>query len=237
MRLRRENGRPLAIGHRGAAALAPENTLASLEAAVAHGVDVIEFDVLERPGSELVLAHSLHETPDGALLLDDALEWFRGQDVGLHVDVKGVGFEHGVVAALERHGLAGRAYISTSRPPSVRRFAVLAPALPRAFTYPEDRLGITRVQLARPLIAGSVRALRQALPARIAGMLRRSHATVASLNHEVLTAATVRRCHSIGVPVIAWTVNEPERVRELVELGVDGVVSDDPRIFAATLPA
>src|SRR5476649_2130039 len=52
--LRREGDLPLVIGHRGAAALAPENTLASLEAAVAAGVELVEFDV----GAGLVLGHS-----------------------------------------------------------------------------------------------------------------------------------------------------------------------------------
>jgi glycerophosphoryl diester phosphodiesterase len=63
VQLRRDGGRPLAIGHRGAPRLAPENTLASLQAAVAAGVDVVEFDVLER-GGELVLAHSVRETAE-----------------------------------------------------------------------------------------------------------------------------------------------------------------------------
>jgi glycerophosphoryl diester phosphodiesterase len=229
------NGRPLAIGHRGAAALAPENTLASLQAAVAHGVDVVEFDVIERPDRALVLAHSAHETQEGQLHLDDAFEWFRGETAGLHVDVKGVGFEDRIVEALDRHGLAERAFVSTSRPPSVRRFAELAPELPRAFSYPEDRLGVSKSALAAPLVAGGVRALRRALPRRIAGMLSRSEATAASLHHALLSRATVHRCHALGIPVIAWTVNDPERVRELVALGVDAVVSDDPRIFAATL--
>ena len=46
IRLERRDGRPLRIGHRGAAALAPENTLRSFRAAVEAGVDLIEFDVI-----------------------------------------------------------------------------------------------------------------------------------------------------------------------------------------------
>ncbi len=232
--LRREGRRPLLIGHRGAAALAPENTLESLRAAVAVGVDAVEFDVVERPDGRLVLGHSLREG-DGPLLLDDALDWFTAEQAALHVDVKGVGFEGRIVEALERHGLSERAFISTSRPPSVRRFAELAPTLPRAFSYPEDRLGVSSSPLAAPLVAGGIRALRRALPRRIAGLLRRSEATVASLHHALLSRATVHRCHSLGIPVIAWTVNDPHRLQEVIALGVDGVVSDDPRIFAATL--
>jgi glycerophosphoryl diester phosphodiesterase len=231
----RRNGRPLAIGHRGAPVLAPENTLASFEAAIAAGVDAIEFDVLQLPGGGLVLAHSLRELPDGLPTFAAALEWFAAHECGLHVDVKGVGFEDRIVDGLERHGLAGRAFVSTSRPPSVRRFAELAPELPRALTYPEDRLGITRTPLAGPLVAGSLVALRRALPARIVGLLRRAGATVASLNHSLLTRAVVERCHAAGIPVVAWTVDDTERVEEVVALGVDAVVSNDPRVLVATL--
>ena len=48
--LERPGGRPLRIGHRGAPALAPENTLPSFRAAVDVGVDLVEFDVAEGPG-------------------------------------------------------------------------------------------------------------------------------------------------------------------------------------------
>jgi glycerophosphoryl diester phosphodiesterase len=234
MELRRD-GRPLAIGHKGAAALAPENTLASLEAAVAAGVDVVEFDVLPHADGRLVLAHSARELPADVLALDAALEWLAARECGIHVDVKGVGFEQRVVDALERHGLGGRAYVSSSRPPSLRRFAELAPALPRALSYPEDRLGITRTPLAAPLVAGGLAALRRALPARIAGLLARAGATIASLNHPLVSRAVVERCHALGVPVVAWTVDEPERVEQLAALGVDGLVSNDPRMLLATL--
>ena len=57
---RAEGAPPLRIGHRGAAHLAPENTVRSLRAAVDHGVDLVEFDVLDLPKGPLVLAHSDH---------------------------------------------------------------------------------------------------------------------------------------------------------------------------------
>ena len=56
--LDRRDGRPLRIGHRGAAALAPENTLRSFRAAVEAGVDLVEFDVIRLRGGELVVGHS-----------------------------------------------------------------------------------------------------------------------------------------------------------------------------------
>ena len=68
MRLLRGDGPLIRVGHRGAAALAPENTLRSFEAALAHGVEAIEFDVLDLVDGPLVVAHSndLAEVSHGA---------------------------------------------------------------------------------------------------------------------------------------------------------------------------
>ena len=63
--LERRDGRPLRIGHRGAPALAPENTLRSFRAAVEVGVDLVEFDVIALDDGELVVAHSAMEFVDG----------------------------------------------------------------------------------------------------------------------------------------------------------------------------
>ena len=73
MRLLRGDGPPIRIGHRGAAALAPENTLEALRVGIAQGCDYVEFDVLSKPDGGLVLADSAHELPDDVATLDEAL--------------------------------------------------------------------------------------------------------------------------------------------------------------------
>jgi Glycerophosphoryl diester phosphodiesterase len=69
--LRRTDGRPLVIGHRGARSVAPENTLEALSAAVDAGADLVEFDV--SPG--LLVAHSPDEAPERPLRLEEALAY------------------------------------------------------------------------------------------------------------------------------------------------------------------
>ena len=65
------------IGHGGASHLAPDNTLASFDAAVAVGTDMMEFDVRERRG-ELVLAHTIfHAARSGNVLLGDGSRTWR----------------------------------------------------------------------------------------------------------------------------------------------------------------
>ena len=233
MQLRRVD-RVLRIGHKGAAALAPENTIESLAAAVRAGVDLVEFDVLGLDG-RVVLGHSRHELPTALATLDDALEELGPHRVGVHVDVKEAGHEPEIVAALRRHDLTDRALVSSFLASSLRRFAELEPELSRAISYPEDRYGLTRSRLAYPFTLGAAAAIRRVLPHRIPLLLARAGATVASLHFAVLSTATVARCHALGVPVIAWTVDDPALLARLDGIGVDAVVSNDPRIFLATL--
>jgi glycerophosphoryl diester phosphodiesterase len=232
--LRRAAGaRPLVIGHRGAAAVAPENTLAALEAAVAAGVDLVEFDI--SPG--LRLGHSLDELPEAEISLDDALEFLKAHDVGVHLDVKLGGYEDEVLEAIRRHGLAGRVVISTAFAASLRRFAVLAPELPRAIGYPRDRLGVSNLHWPKPLQRAGAAALRQAMPARVPVLLRWARANALSLHHTLCSPAAVATAHRLGAPVLAWTVNDAAAVRRAVAAGVDGIVSDDPETALATLLA
>jgi glycerophosphoryl diester phosphodiesterase len=233
MNLRRATGHPLVIGHRGAAAVAPENTLAALEAAVAARVDLVEFDI--SPG--LRLGHSLDELPPEEVSLDDALEFLKGHGVGVHLDVKLPGYEHDVFEAIRRHGVGERAVVSTSFAVTVRRFARLAPELPRAIGYPRDRLGVSNLSWPRPMQRAGAAALRQAMPVRIPVLLRWARANTLSLHHTLCSRAAVAISHRLGAPVLAWTVNDPAAVRRVTAAGVDGIVSDDPEMALATLLA
>jgi glycerophosphoryl diester phosphodiesterase len=233
LNLFRSEGRPLVIGHRGAAAVAPENTLAALEVAVAAGADLVEFDI--SPG--LRLGHSELELPANDVDLDAALSYLSKHRLGLHLDVKLPGYEPEVVAALRRYGLEERAVVSTAFAVSSRRFAALAPELPRAIGYPRDRIGVSRAPWPRSLTAAGAAALRTVMPLRVPLLLRHARANVLSLHHALCSRAAIATAHRLGAPVLAWTVNEPETVRRLARLGVDALVSDDPEMALATLLA
>jgi len=248
---------PWRIGHKGAAALAPENTLASLERAVAEGVDVIEFDVLALADGTLVLAHSdeLHELTHGAATgkvgtrglaelrelapqmptLDEALELLSRTAVGLHVDLKWHGYERPVVEALQRHGVADRSLASSFFVPSLLEVGRAEPRIRRGLTYPLDRHGLSQRRLMTPAVLAALLAMRASLPRRIGRMLEGAGASVATLHHLVATHAVIGRCHARGAAVWAWTVDDPAAMRRLADAGVDGVISNDPRLLAATL--
>ncbi|HEY8647180.1 MAG TPA: glycerophosphodiester phosphodiesterase [Gaiellaceae bacterium] len=233
MNLLKLSGRPLVIGHRGAAAVAPENTLAALEAAVAARVDLVEFDI--SPG--LRLGHSLDELPLEAITLEEAFDFLKGHGVGVHLDVKLPGYEDQVLEAIRRHDFGERAVVSTAFAVTARRFARLAPELPRAIGYPRDRLGVSNLRWPEPLQRAAATALRQAMPARVPILLRWARANTLSLHHTLCSRAAVATAHRLGAPVLAWTVNDPAGVRRVTAAGVDGIVSDDPEMALATLLA
>jgi glycerophosphoryl diester phosphodiesterase len=219
-------GRPLVIGHRGAPLLAPENTIASFAAAVAAGVDAVELDVAEN----LVIAHSLREQSDEPLVLDDALEFFGRNDVRVHIDLKRLGIEEAVAAAVRRHGLEERAYVSSTSPRALRRLSVLAPWLERVVSYPNDRLRVSRFSWPSAVTTPAARAARAAMPARVPLLLRGARASALSLHHAFVSAAVTRQA-----PVLAWTVNDPAEVMRLAALGVAGIVTDDPEMARQAL--
>ena len=243
----------LRIGHRGAAALAPENTVAAFGRAIELGVDFVEFDVLDLADGTLVLAHSdellevshgvaagrvrplrlveLRELAPELPTLDEALEFFATTEVGLHADVKSPRHGREIAVALRRHGLVERAVASSFWTPALRDLRSEEPRLAVGITYPDDRRGLARRRLVAPLVPLAVAVLARAVPRRLPGWLRSTGATVAMLHYAVLSRAAVDRCHESGAAVWAWTVNEPELLGRVVDLGVDGVISDDPQVF------
>jgi glycerophosphoryl diester phosphodiesterase len=224
-------GRVLRIGHRGAATLASENTLESIEAALAAGVDLIELDVYLRPDGTPMLAHDRDALRD-ALTLSEGLARMADEEAGVLLDLKCRGCEEAVVAALRRQGLLERAVVASFWMRSLLRLRALEPGLQRALSYPQDRFGLAARRSLAPLVRSGTWTLRQLLPRRIGRWLDRTGAQAASLHVDLVSRAAVERCHARGAAVFVWTVNEPERASELTQAGVDGIITDDPRIFS-----
>jgi glycerophosphoryl diester phosphodiesterase len=150
--------------------------------------------------------------------------------------VKLRGMEADVVAALGRHGLLERSFVSSFSLRTLAGFAAVAPELPRAFTYPEDRLGLTGWRLAAPAVAPGLALLRALLPRRLPRWLRAAGASAATLSWTVVTPAAVAVCHGLGAAIYVWTVNDRALVRTLLERDIDGIITDDPRLLAPESP-
>jgi glycerophosphoryl diester phosphodiesterase len=218
------------VGHRGAAALAPENSLAAIEAAAGHGMDMVEVDVNRRADGALVLAHGPTLPPD-APLLDEGLELAARLGLTVQLDVKVPGLAGDIVAALRRSGLFERSFVSSFSLATLEGFAREEPALPRSFTYPDDRLGLSTVRALRPVVRAGLAALRASLPLQLPRRLRSVGAAGATLNWSVADRRAIELCHRLGVAVYVWTVNDAKIVRTLLETGADGIITDDPRLL------
>jgi glycerophosphoryl diester phosphodiesterase len=224
------------VGHKGAAHVAPGNTIESFEAALAHGVDMIEFDVLRARDGRLLLAHDYQdaERPD-SLTLDEGLDHFAGAayaDVELDVDLKLPGYEREVVEGLRARGLAERALISTMYTESLDRIGALAPGQPRGWSVPRVRRDYTRSPLAVPAYA-IARWMRARLPAQAARRIR-GGGCEAIMSHQLLVSpALVRAVQGAGGRLFVWTVDNARTIRRFEAMGVDAVITNDPRLFDA----
>jgi glycerophosphoryl diester phosphodiesterase len=222
-------GQPFVIGHRGAAALERENSLAAIEAAALSGADGVEVDVLRAHDGRVVLAHGPEIAPD-APPLADGLALAASLGLFVQLDVKRAGVAADVARAVTAAGLRERSFVSSFSPPILAEFRSEAPFLPRSFTYPEDRYGVSGRPFLRPFVGPALAALRAALPRRLAAWLRRTDASALTLNWSVVTPAAIEGAHSLGAAVLAWTVNDAGLAKSLVESGADAIITDDPRI-------
>jgi glycerophosphoryl diester phosphodiesterase len=225
----------LRVGHRGAPVLAPANTIESFAAAVEQGVDLIEFDVVPLDDGTLVVAHDRVKGAKPAWMptLDEALAWFCDEGrVDLHLDLKVLGTERAAVEALRARGLLGRTLVSSFSAASLRAVRALEPALTLSLTYPTDRTGLSSRRSLAPAISVGLAALRRVLARRIDGLLEAAQADAATLAWVVISPEVVARCHARGAPVLAWTVDDAAVAARLEAAGVDGIITNDPRILS-----
>jgi len=186
-------GRPLRIGHRGAAMLAPENTLASFRAAVEAGVDLIEFDVI-RHGSRLVVAHDPEDVGPDTPSLDDALRYFveEAPEIGAHLDLKLTGCESEVVEALRRHGLIARSFVSSYYVRTARAIAAQGEGVRTGFTVPRQILRFSEEGRGAPVTRFGLRVLRWLTPFLVRSLLAATRANDLVAHHTLVTSGCVR---------------------------------------------
>lgn len=223
------------VGHKGADHVSPGNTLASFEAALEHGVDMIEFDVLRLRDGRLVLAHD-HEDGEraDALTLDAGLDHFAGEayaDVELNVDLKLPGYEREVVDGLSARGLSERALISTHYLESIDLIGELDPAQRRGLSVPRLQSDPTKNAWKRPFALGVAAGARRLIPVRARRMIRAGRFEALMCHWRLVSPALVRAVHGAGGQLYVWTVDDAEHIARLSVMGVDGVISNDPRLF------
>ncbi len=229
------------VGHKGADLIAPGNTPASFDAALAAGVDMIEFDVLpedhrDPAGSRLVLAHDYTHDLRNAPTLEEGLDHLAGEtfaDVELDVDLKLPGYEERVVAALRRRDLIPRTLVSTMEKDSLPLLRELEPGLRLGWSVPKVRRDYTQSLLWKGPAAIAIVYGRAVLPVRAAQAVRGGLCDAIMANHYFVTPRLIAEVEAAGGEVYVWTVDDAAHIDHFAAMGATGVITNDPRLFAA----
>jgi glycerophosphoryl diester phosphodiesterase len=246
--------RLLRVGHKGADLIAPGNTLASFDAALAAGVDMIEFDVLIEPPPDwraisvrqaerradatgrLLLAHDwIDASRRSPHTLEQGLGHLGGESfagIELDVDLKLPGYELRVLEALREHDLLRRALISSQFRSSLRLIRSAEPSVRLGWSVPKLRRDPFRYPPLVPATLTALYAVKAALPMRAARAIRGGECDALMAHFRLVTPALVRAVRAAGGELYVWTVDELPQIRALQQLGVTGVITNDPRLFA-----
>jgi len=241
---------PRLIAHRGAGRLAPENTLAAMCVGHDHGYRMVEFDVKLAADDVAFLLHdsTLERTTDGRGLADalpwsglsrlDAGSWhsakYAGEPLPTLASIAQWARGHGVLCNVEIKPVEGRDRDTGTRvaldTSALWRDAAVPPLLS---SFSDEALAA-----ARDAVPGLPRALLvDELAPDWLERLGRLACVALDADHKLLTAEIVREAHGAGYRVLAYTPNDPTRIRELAAWGVDGIITDAiDRMGADALP-
>lgn len=216
----------LVIAHRGASAAAPENTLEAFRLARDMGADFVELDARRTADGVVVVHHDAH-LPDGRVLGDlgseelprhvpsmaEALEACEG--MGVNIEIKNLpddpdfDADHLVSAAVAGLVVAylgpERALVTSFNVDAVDSLHRVDPTIPigwLSFDLGDPRLAIERA---------------------VAHEMRYLHPYDTCADE-----ALIHRAHDAGLDVHVWTVDDADRMRELIEMGVDGIITNEP---------
>lgn len=229
----------LVIAHRGASGEAPENTMAAFERAIEMKVDLIELDIHFSKDGEIMVIHdeTVDRTTDGRGAIAemtrnevqalDAGSWFsprfegervptlsevielvKPTPVNLLIEIKqGRGLPHGfekrLIQAIQEHNILSRVIVQSFNHAAVRK-----------------------VKEENPSIAtGALIDYRSPDPI---SEVKAAGAETLALKSSLVTREVIEKAHRNGLRVFVWTVNKLARIRKMLTLGVDGVITDYP---------
>lgn len=218
----------LKIGHRGARAYEPENTLRSFQKAIELGVDAIELDVRKTKDNELVVIHNadVNKTTDGngsvnELTLDEIkrLVTEKGEKiptleevldsvrkrVKILIELKETGSEEQVLDLVHKKGVADDVIIVSFHEEALQKVRELDSEVATGLIYVRHK---NPVQAALDLKANYLLSL-----------------------YHFTHSANVKKAHENGLKMIVWTINNKEEVADYKKKGVDGIASDRPDIL------
>ena len=237
----------LKIGHRGAKAYAPENTIASFKKALDLGVDMVEFDVritkdkypvvihdnrLRRLTKEFMRVNRLtlkqlkklrvketEKIPTLAEVLD-----IIDNKIGILIDLKVKGSAQIVVQTLRDYRInLDNVMISSVHPSELRTVEMLEPDITTALIFRSNNA--SNFWLVMDFLAVLF------LPVTkyyISWLVRTSNANYLNINHRLLNEQKVKMFKKQGIKICAWTVNSKRKIEYLKKIGIDGIITNYP---------
>ena len=136
-----------------------------------------------------------------------------------------------MLAALREHGLLERSLICSTYAESLRVLRAAAPEVRLGFSYPALRSDPTTRPGTKYAALALAAGARQMIPAAFARRIRRGEFDAVMIHWRLFSPRLLRAVRAAGGEVYVWTVDDPVLVESLVELGVDGVITNDPRLF------
>lgn len=221
----------LVIGHKGASNIAPENTLLAFRKAIELKADYIEFDIHKSLDGEIVIIHdtdTYNATGTQGLIkelllkeiqeldagegekiptLKDLIKLTKGQ-INLQPEIKARELNEDLVQILTKNKLLKETIISSFDITLLTEIKDIEPKLKVGYLISSE--------LTRPRILN--RYIQKALKCGFYAI----HPYFSSINKEF-----VENCNANNLKINAWTVNEEEEIRRLIDLDVDGIITDD----------
>lgn len=231
---------PLVCAHRGRSGLYPENTMAAFEAAVELGADFLELDVRRTADGEIVCIHdgTADRTTDGSgEIAQMTLAQVRGLDAGAWKGEQYAGERIPLLGDVLRQ-IAPRLVVDIEIKQreiaeQVVEIVREAGALRRVTIVSFDRDDLRAAKSAEPalacgLITGGLDGDGVEAEQALIGSALECGASFISCGHRSVTASLVRECHLMGLALMAWTMDEPADIARMIDLRVDGLVSNYP---------
>lgn len=237
---------PIAFAHRGGAAEAPENTMVAFERAVALGYGYVETDARITADGVLVAFHDarLDATTDRRGVVEQ-LRWdevararvggvapiprldevlLTWPDLRVNIDPKSDAAVAALVALIEKNRVLERVALAAF---SEARLARLRSALGPGLCTALGPVGVAALRMASLGVPGAARAARS----------RGACAQIPPNRQRIplADARLVATAHRLGLPVHVWTIDEPVEMHRLLDLGVDGLMSDRPEVLKQVL--
>jgi len=228
----------LRVGHRGAAAHAPDNTLLGIRRAAALGADMVEIDVQRTADRQVVLAHDAHlrdgdgrywpiqrstlaelrriDLGEGERIptFAEAVDVCQAEQLGAYIELKDGGTIPGVLATLREKKFAGHCIVGSFRPDWLAEVKAALPEVATSVLF--SSLGVDPVKQAQAVGANFVHPCWERFPNP----------------SRLLTPEWVGRVRGAGLGIVCWHEERPEEIAGLARAGVDGICSDAPELLA-----